>query len=186
MISYMMSLINDNIGATYIQEQDYKKALPYLRLALKQLNTFALSHKLLFNHKHNRAIIYENTGECYLDMHQADSAEYYLNICYNDCKKLNLTDDIGGVQRDLGEVEAEKGNKVGALQFFRQAVINDKAVDDGENLSIACRSTASLYHKYKQQDSAEYYAQKALETAATGKFEQDVLNAGKVLYTFYD
>jgi len=183
---FEMSLINDNIGATYIQEQDYKKALPYLRLALKQANTFALSHKLLFNHKHNRALIYENTGECYLDMHQADSAEYYLNICYNNCKKLNLTDAIGSVQRDLGEVEAEKGNKSGALQFFRQAVINDKADDDGENVSIAYLSTANLYHKYKQQDSAEYYAQKALEAAAAGKFEQDVLNAGKVLYTFYD
>jgi len=183
---YEMSVVNDNIGATYIQQQDYKKALPYLRLAQKQSNTVALSHKLIFIHKHNRAVIYINTGECYLDMHQADSAEYYLNICYNDCKKLNLTDVIGPVQRDLGEVQAEKGNKAGALQFFRQAVINDKATDDGEDVSIACLSTASLYHKYKQQDSAEYYAQKALEAATAEKFEQDVLNAGKALYTFYD
>jgi two-component system NtrC family sensor kinase len=183
---FEMSFINDNIGATYIQEQDYKKALPYLRLAQKQLNTFALSHKFLFKHKRTRAFIYGNTGEGYLDMHQADSAEYYLNIAYNESKKLNLTDNIGWVQRDLGEVEVEKGNKAGALQLFRQAVISDKAVDDGEDVSIACLSTASLYHKYKQQDSAEYYALKALEAAATGKFEQDVLNAGKVLYTFYD
>jgi len=183
---YVMSAVNDNIGSAYIQQQDYKKALPYLRLSLKQFNTFALSHKLLFKHKHNRAIIYENTGECYLDMHRADSADYYLNIAYDDCKKLNLTDVIGNVQRDMGEVEAEKGNKAGALQLFRQAVINNKAVDDGEDVSIAYLSTANLYHKYKQQDSVEYYAQKALETAAAGKFEQDVLNAGKILYTFYD
>jgi two-component system NtrC family sensor kinase len=180
---YQMSLVNENIGATYILRQDYKKALPYLRMAQKQLNTFALSHKLLFKHKQNRTILYLNTGECYLDMHQADSAGYYLNMSYDDCKKLNLTDVIGSVQRDLGEVAAEKGDKAGALQFFRRAVASDKATDDGENLSIALLSTANLYHKYKQQDSAEYYAQKALE-AATGKFEQDVLNAGKVLYTF--
>jgi len=183
---YLMSTVNDNIGAAYIPQQDYKKALPYLRLAQKQFNTFALSHKLLFKDKRHRAFIYLNTGECYLDMHQADSAEYYLNISYNDIKKLNLSDVIGVVQRDLGEVAAEKGNKAGALQFFRQAVINAKVIDDGEGVSVACLSTASLYHKYKQQDSAEYYAQKALETAAAGKFEQDVLNAGKVLYIFYD
>jgi signal transduction histidine kinase/tetratricopeptide (TPR) repeat protein len=183
---FEMSLINDNIGATYIQAQDYRKALPYLRLGLKQSNTFALSHKLLFIHKHLRAIIYLNLGECYLDMHRADSAGYYLNICYDDSKKLNLTNLIGSVQRDMGEVEAGKENKSGALQFFRQAVINDKAIDDGEDMSIAYLSTANLYHKYKQQDSAEYYAQKALETAAAGKYEQDVLNAGKALYTFYD
>jgi len=183
---YPMSLVNDNIGSAYIQRQDYKKALPYLRMAQKQLNTFALSHKLLFKHKRHKAISYLNTGECYLDIHQADSAAYYLNLSYEDCKKLNLTDYIGQVQRDLGEVEAEKGNKAGALQFFRQAVIKDKAVDDGEDVSIVYLSTASLYHKYKQQDSAEYYAQKALEAAVAGKFEQDVLNAGKILYTFYD
>jgi len=183
---YEMSLVNDNIGDTYIQQQDYKKALPYLRMSQKQLNTFALSHKLLFKHKQSRAILYGNTGECYLDMHQADSAAYYLNISYNECKKLNLTDDIGVVERDLGEVEAEKGNKAAALQFFKQAVDNDKAADDGEDESVAYLSTANLYHKYKQQDSAEYYAKKALETAAAGKYEQDVLNAGKVLYAFYD
>jgi tetratricopeptide (TPR) repeat protein len=45
---YLMSVVNDNIGTTYILRQDYKKALPYLLLAQKQLNTFALSHKLLF------------------------------------------------------------------------------------------------------------------------------------------
>jgi len=183
---YLMSMVNNNIGATYIQQQDYKKAFPYLSLAQKQLNALALSQKLLFKYKRARALIYLNTGECYLDMHQADSAAYYLNICYDDSKKLNLTDVTGPVQRDLGEVEAEKGNKSAALQFFRQAVTSDRAGEDGENESIAYLSTANLYHKYKQQDSAEYYAQKALEAAAAGKFEQDVLNAGKVLYTFYD
>jgi tetratricopeptide (TPR) repeat protein len=171
---YQASIVNGNIGTAYTERQDYKKALPYLRMAQKQLNTFALSHKLLFKHKHYRAVIYLNTGECYLDLHQADSAEYYLNIAYNDGKKLKLTDQIGNVQRDLGEVEAEKGNKAGALQFFRQAVINAKAIDDGEGASVALLSTASLYHKHKQQDSAEYYAQKALEAAVAGKFEQDV------------
>ncbi len=183
---YMMSVVNGNIGNSYILRQDYNKALPYLRLAQKQFNTFALSHKLLFRHKYIRALIYENTGSCYLGMHQLDSAAYYLNICFEDCKKLNLTDIIGGIQDGLGDLQAEKGNKSAALQFYGQSVLSAKAVDDGETVSVAYLGKANLHHKYKQQDSAEYYAQKALETAAAGKFEQDVLNAGKALYTFYD
>jgi signal transduction histidine kinase len=59
-------------------------------------------------------------------------------------------------------------------------------LDDAENLSIAYLSIAKLYHKQSQQDSAIYFAQKALDTAAAGKFPQDVLNAGKALYTYYD
>jgi signal transduction histidine kinase len=53
-------------------------------------------------------------------------------------------------------------------------------------LSESYLSTAKLYHNSKHQDSAEYYAQKALDVASAGKFEQDVLNAGKVLYAYYD
>jgi two-component system, NtrC family, sensor kinase len=183
---FLMSIVNDNIAASYIQQQDYKKALPYLRLSLKQINTYALSHKMLFKHKEDRAIIYLNTGECYLGMHQSDSAANYLNACYADCKKLNVKDFLGATQRDLGEVETEKGNKAAALNFFRLAFINEKTADANEDISIDYLSIANLYHKYKQQDSAKYYAQKALETAKAGKFEQDVLNAGKALYTFYD
>jgi len=95
---YAMSVANNNISGIYVQQQDYKKALPYLRLSLKQFNTFALSNKLLFKHKRYRAIVYDNIGECYLYMHRTDSAAYYLNICYDDCKKLNLTDVINVVQ----------------------------------------------------------------------------------------
>ena len=183
---YGMSVVNVDIGATCIQQQDYKKALPYLRLALKQSNTFSITHKLRFKHKQNREFIWACIGDCYRNMHRTDSAAYYLEIAFDDCKKFNFSDDIRWIQRDLGEVEAEKGDKIGALGFFRRAVTSDKAVGDAKSESNAYLSTANLYHKYKQQDSAEYYAQKALERAAAGKYEQEVLNAGKVLSIFYD
>ncbi|HZY37223.1 MAG TPA: ATP-binding protein [Mucilaginibacter sp.] len=183
---YQVSYLNENIGSDYIQQHDYKKALPYLRLGLKLINTYALSNKLAPDQIMNRAVMYMNSGEYFLYTHQADSAAYYLTISYNDCKKFNIVQVIGGTQRDLGEVEAEKGHKARALQFFGQAVMSDKSADDAEDMSVALLSTANLYHKFKQQDSAEYYAQKALDTAAAGKFQQDVLNAGKALYTFYD
>jgi len=175
--------LNDNIAATYIQRGDYKKALPYSQIALKDINTFDLTHKSA-DDKDFRVAMYVNIGVCYLGKSQPDSAEYVLNLAYDDVKKFNLTDNSGTIQYELGEVEAERGNKTRALQFFRQAIIINKTIGGG-NFSIYL-STASLHHKYKQQDSAEYYAQKALETAAAGKFEQDILNAGKALYTFYD
>jgi signal transduction histidine kinase len=181
-----MSRVNNNIGNAYITEEDYKTALTYLHAAEKQLNAYASTHTLLPNHKHLRAIINENIGECYLDLHQMNLAEHYLNLSYDDAKKLDFIDMMGGIQHDLGELESARGDKDKALRFFREAVINDKLAGNGEDLNDTYLSIAKTYHKNKQQDSAEYYAQKALETASEGKYEQDVLNAGKVLYAYYD
>lgn len=53
------------------------------------------------------------------------------------------------------------------------------ANEDPETLSSSFLSTAKLYHQYKQQDSAEYYAKKAIEAAESEKILQDILNAGR-------
>jgi len=187
-INYLRGIAsaNNNIGATDIQKEDFKNALPYLWRAQKQLNSYALSNKLLLVDKQLKAIILDNIGEDYLYIHKTDSAEYYLKLCKQYSEEIKFVDIQGPIQRDLGEVEIVKGNKIAALKYFREAISTSLSIDDVENLSIAYLSTASLFHKNKQQDSAEYYAKKALETARAGKYEQDVLNAGKVLYAYYD
>ena len=128
---------------------------------------------------------YLNIGDCYIYLNKLDSAEYIVKMAYDDCKKFKI-DETGRAERDLGEIAAEKGNEAGALRFFRQAFASDKAIGDGVDMCTVCVKTANLYHQYKQQDSAEYYAQKALQLAAATNNEQTVLDAAKLLYTFYD
>jgi two-component system NtrC family sensor kinase len=184
---YGVVMENNNIGATYIEKSDYKNALPYLLQADKQWKPYVATHKLVkLNEREQQAVIYINIGESYLYTHQIDSAEHYLLMCYADTKKNNFTIITDNIERDLGEVEIERGHKDEALKHLRLGVKLSIALDDPQMLSVSYLSTAKLYHKYAQQDSAEYYAKKALEIATTGKYEQDVLNAGKVLYTYYD
>jgi signal transduction histidine kinase len=177
---------NNNIGATYIAKNDYKGALPYLRIAAKQTQVYTLSHKLRPGDMKLKAMIQENVAEAFIYLHQIDSALYYLDKCYPAALKDNMTDLIGVIQSDMGNVQSAKGNKTAALKYFRSAEISTLATGDVEDLSIAYLNTAKLYHKEKLQDSAEYYAKKAYQTASGGKFEQDVLNAGQVLYGYYD
>lgn len=177
---------NNNIGATYIQSQEYKKAIPYLKTAERQLNmTIKTQGRTPKNVKLN-CIILENIGENFLNLHQIDSADHYLKWAYPIALKNQLSDLSGPIERDLGEVEKERGNRTGALSYFKKAIGHAVAIQDMENQSVAYLSMANLYHNSKQQDSAEYYAKKALDVAASVKLEQDVLNAGKVLYGFYD
>jgi signal transduction histidine kinase len=179
--------VYNNIGATYIQDADYKNALHYLQLAYKLWLPYMASHKLVkLNQRQQHAILFVNFGECYLYTNKIDSADYYLQICYQEAKQNNFTNLINNIERDLGEVEIARGHKVEALKHLREGVRISKLNDDVEMLSISYLSIAKLYHMNKQQDSAEYYAKQALETAKTGKYLQDVLNAGNVLYTYYD
>jgi two-component system NtrC family sensor kinase len=186
--NFQVSIIiaNLNIGDAYLRKEDYQKSLPYSQLAYKQLQDYARNHQLEARYKTVKPIILVNIGEAYLGLHKLDSAKYYMDAAYKRSRETNDRDVIGPIQRDLGEMEGLKGNSEGALQYYRQALVSEKAVDDAENLSIAYLSIARLYHKNKLQDSALYYGQKALDAAAAGNFKQDVLNAGKALYQYYD
>jgi len=184
---YGVVMEDNNIGATYLEKSDYKNALPYLVRADKMWKPYAATHKLVkFSERQQQSVININIAESYLYIHKVDSAERYLKLCYADAVKQNFATLIDNAERDLGEVEIERGNKPAALKYLRNAVKHSIAAEDPEMLSISYLSTSKLYHKFKQQDSAEFYAKKALETAAAGKYEQDVLNAGKALYKYYD
>jgi len=184
------SSINNNIGSTYIQNQDYKKALPYLYTSMRQLMPYSSPQKSTPRVYKMEGYVYLNLGENYLFLKQIDSAAHYLNLAYEHVEATGhkeLVDELmGNIQLDLGKVAALRGIKNEALGHFREAVTYCTATGDVTNLSEAYLSTAQLYHQYKKQDSAEYFARKAIEVAGAGKFEQSVLNAGKLLYQYYD
>jgi len=177
----------NNIGSAYVSKQDYLKALPYLQTGMKKWNLYSSSHRLKdYAERSTKALLFLNIAEVFLYTQQIDSADHYLQICYPDAKKNGFPELLDNIERDLGEVEIARGNKAAALKDLRDAAAIAGGIEDVEMLSMTYLSTAKLYHKYKQQDSAEYYAQKALETAGSQKYLQDVLNAGLVLYSYYD
>jgi signal transduction histidine kinase len=177
----------NNIGSAYVLKQDYAKALPYLQIGLKRWNAYIATHKLTtYGQRELKSVFYINIAEVFLYTHKIDSADHYLQISYADSKKNHLDDILNNIERDLGEVETARENKASALAYFQQAIALSTANEDIEMLSISYLSKANLYHRDKQQDSAEYYAKKALESASSAKYLQDVLNAGKVLYAYYE
>ena len=177
----------NNIGATYVEAADYKKALSYLRLASSQWDKYIATHTLkTHSEKSQKDILLINIAECFLYTNRIDSADHYLQICYPDAKEKKFDNLINNMERDLGEVEIARGNNTSALKYLRHAVLLSIQNEDVEMLSMTYLSIAKLYHKNSQQDSAKYYAKKALETAKSQNYEQDVLNAGKVLYGYYD
>jgi len=176
-----------NLGNAYTVKQEYSKALPYLREGLKKWLPYVKNHKITaHNQKEQTALLWLNISEVFLYTHQIDSAELYLQLSYKDSKKNNFDDLLGNIERDLGEIEVARGHKAAALQYLRHSIPYSVSNEDAEMLSVTYLSTANLYHKYKQQDSAEYYAQKALDAASAQRYLQDVYNAEKILYAYYE
>jgi len=182
-----IAIVYNNLGDTYIRQGDYKKALSYLLPGHKRWSDYLKTHQLADHREAELMAIFNlNIGECYLYTNKIDSANYYLQLCYQDSKERKFTDLINNLERDFGEIELTRGQTDAALKYLRDAAKHSIINDDSQMLSESYLSTAKLYHQNKQQDSAEYYAQKAFDVALAGKFEQDVLNAGKVLHTYYD
>jgi two-component system, NtrC family, sensor kinase len=181
-----MAAVTGNIGYSYGQQHDFKQGLAYTITAKKQLETYALTHKLTARQGRTYVIMFDNLGSFDFELHSIDSAEKYLKIAYEMAKRFKHDDLLGDVQDYLGKVAAARGKNEEAARFFRQALASDRLIGDAEHMCIAYLDMAGLYHKGKQQDSAEYYAKKALETAESGHFEQHALDAGMVLYTYYD
>ncbi len=179
--------LNNNLGSSYIQEKDYKKALSYLVKGITQWRRYLSDHGTPNTREgHLEAIFYLNIGECYMYTNKIDSSDHYLQICYQITKKKKFDDLLNNVECDLGNVELARNHKAPALKYLRAAAAHSIINEDGQQLSITYLNTAKLYHFYKQQDSAEYYAKLALATATKGKFLQDVLNAGDVSYGYYE
>lgn len=177
--------VANNLGDTYIREGDYSKALHYLLPAEKQWRTYIKVHK------HNDRtgsrlwpILLLNIGEDYLNLGKIDSADHYLQQGHIEGK--DFIDLLGNTYRDFGEVEIARGHTDKALKYLSDAIHTSKSIDDQQMLSESYLSEAKLYHNNKRQDSAEFYAKKALDIATAGKFEQDVLNAAKALHVYYD
>ena len=176
----------NNIGFVYCANKDYSKSLSYFQLGLRKWDVYSQTHRLkTWWEKELKANLFINTAELFMDMRKFDLADRYLQLSFSDCKKNNFRDILCCVERDLGEVETAKGHKDAALKYYRGAASVSIMNDDVNELSLTYLSNAGLYHVYRQTDSAEYYAKKALDVASTGKYLQDVLNAGKALYTYY-
>jgi signal transduction histidine kinase len=183
---YRILNTRNNLGDNYMRQGNYRKALDILLPTNKLWDQFRSSHPKLTSPREAELgpILLLNIGESYLNLGKIDSAEYYLQQSLPQSKPFA---ELGpNIQRDFGEVEIARGHQEKALKYLQAATKLSSANGDLQTLSMSWLSVAKLYHNNKQQDSAEYYAQKAFDIARSGKLEQDLFYAGNALYSYYD
>ena len=175
-----------NMSIDYIQMQDYPTALFYSQKADTIFRSLPALVKQSAHSKRMERANNANIGECYLFMGKLDLAESYFQKTYRDIAQITDPEIKAYLYRDLGELAKARGKLGEALPDFRNSIVFAKKADDDQAVSIAQLSIATLYQKTGQHDSTVFYANKALLSAQSGNFKQDVLNAIKVLYSDYD
>ena len=169
----------NNIGDNYTVQKDYRRALEYF----KKAEAIAQQHSEI--NSYAKAVASLNIGDCYLWLHQYDSAEVYLRATYEKVKQEQYTDTYGNLERDLGLVEAARKNYPAALAYFRKGIESCRSVDNLQFLSTTYSSIANFYKEQGERDSAIAYTERALQAAQACSYNLGIFEASKNLSGYY-
>jgi signal transduction histidine kinase len=184
---YQEIQIHNNIGSTYVQMADYPKAFLFVREAQKELSSYLSSHTdIPLKFRKINVYILNTLGEAFLFSDKLDSASYYINKGIQCQDTYHIYDLKAVFISDMGALETKKGNKAAALKYCREAEKDWLEAQDRINLDLIYFSYAKIYQKFRQPDSAVYYAQKALSSAIEGNYFADEAQASRLLYDLYD
>ncbi|MGZ3755607.1 MAG: ATP-binding protein [Mucilaginibacter sp.] len=184
---YSTIVINNNLGSTFNYRAEYKKALQYLYTAKQELEQYKDGQKSIPQKLQKiNVFILENIGESYLYMNQIDSAVFYFNKGISYARQTNFNGLDNVFDNDLANIAVLNGDKQTALKYFKKAEALNLQERDISNLNYNYHSISEMYRRFRQPDSAIFYAKKSLQGAREGKFLQDVLDASKLLYKIYD
>jgi two-component system NtrC family sensor kinase len=174
-LKYDQASIVNQIGGIYSEENDYHKALFFLKEAYKLSTSIHFRSMLGLN---QNAI-----GRTYYKMNQLDSALYYCLLAQKNIQ----TQEISAINTiDIGLIYSKKGDKKRALSYFLNSVNLLKGDDFYDPKSRANYQTALIYRQSKQIDSAIYYANHALTAAQKGNFYSRIIDASKLLSELYE
>jgi tetratricopeptide (TPR) repeat protein len=123
----------------------------------------------------------------YLKMGKNDSALFHTNEGY----KLSLVIKDGGLillgTRIYGDIYLSKGDEEMALKYYRQYIPDYvKYKERNRDLGFVLNSMASIFLKRNQNDSAAFYAYKALENGEKFHDQQNIYDAANILYQLAD
>lgn len=162
-----------NIGLVHLALDDFEKAISDHR---KALNVAQKAE----NSIHTGAA-YSNMGFTFLRMNRLDSAWYFLNLSKVINSRLTSRSQLMHTFVHLAEVHRLTDSVDSMFFYFRRALWGREQIGDINGKAEVFNHFANYFAENQQQDSARYYAEKALSSARESNAKQEQLNAIKSL-----
>lgn len=134
---FMYFLLNEDLGANYIQLGEYQKALKHLLIAAKYDN-FCLR---------DRGVVYGNIGSAYQRLDSLQKAEIYYSKADAIFEKLNNKNDILGLLNSKAELLKKQHKNTEYTRIINQI---EQTVEDNFEFYILFDTYQTLSEYYEQ------------------------------------
>ncbi|MEO8712948.1 MAG: hypothetical protein ABI405_12530, partial [Parafilimonas sp.] len=178
-----IAMVNIVFGLDYKELGDYRSSIDHY---FKAYHFWEIFHTGRHEAPDNTYTIL-CLSEAYLKMNKTDSALLYARQGYKFGKAASDGGYILLSERLLGDIYFAKGEDETALRYYRQYVPDYiKYKERNRDLGFVMNSMAKIFQKRNQNDSAVFYAKKALSIAREYHDQQNIYDASNLLYKLYD
>lgn len=109
------------------------------------------------------ALSYQNLGTAYYKRNLLDSAGIYCRKAEEVYREIGDTIPLGFVYKELGNIEADKGNYKMSLEFYQRSLKLYEKISDIHNQAIIYSNIGALYINLGDIDRMFQYSSKALD-----------------------
>ena len=174
---YNLASATMNIGIVYVYEEEYDKALFYLRKADSLITANQIT-SLEYG-------INLNIGDAFDKQNSTDSAFLYFSKAQTLALKMKDLNRVGMAMTGLGHSYLKQHNYSQSLLYYITGLSYLKGED---NEDIVCESSlglADLYQKLNNNDSSIWYANYCFTIALKAGFQSRQLDAANFLADLY-
>jgi tetratricopeptide (TPR) repeat protein len=174
---YNLASATMNIGIVYVYEEEYEKALIYLRKADSLITANKIT-ELQYNIK-------LNIGDVYEKQKITDSAFLYFDNALKIAKKIKDENRIGMAMIGLGHTYLKQKKYNESLQFYGGGFTFLKMADNEDIMCEASLGLAKLYKEINKNDSAIWFAHSSFVLAQSVGFQSRQMDAAVFLVDIY-
>lgn len=166
-----------NIGAVYVDQEEYRKALYY----------YDKSDSVIQRHNVSdiKYYVFLVKGDAYNRLEISDSALLYFNRSLELAKAQKDGDLIGASLTGLGHSYLKLGSLQQSLINYRSAISYLLAANDDETYCEAALGLANLFQTMNKPDSAAHYASSSMFIAHKDGYLKKELEAAQFLADHY-
>jgi two-component system NtrC family sensor kinase len=161
------------LGAVYFELENYPKAVEYDRKALIIDDGLRLTDASQIDH------IF--LADAFERLNKLDSAKVHITMP-KDTVDVIKTEFYG----TLGSIYLKMGNNTAADVFYHKCYDSSLAINDFGDAAVACNGLMEMYLKFKNFDSAVYFAKKGFEFGQKASFKKEFMKAAGALAQIYD
>jgi tetratricopeptide (TPR) repeat protein len=137
------------------------------------------------NYKPAQTWGYQNLADLYLLINQVDSALKYGQKDYELCQQIKYYDFISYTLINLGGIHGKLGNSALALGYFDMAIAESNQSKSPRQLNWALTAKAKYFHNINKNDSAIFYAKKAITAVQKTAFASNCIKPAQLLLDIY-